>query len=139
VTPVLLDTGCIVALLDRSERHHRHCVEVVNEVTAPLITCEAVVAESCYLLRNLPGALGAVLANVEQGTFQIPFRLDEIAGAVKALLHKYRQVPMDLADGCLVVLADRLDTNRILTLDADFTVYRWRRTRTFENLLTVNG
>jgi predicted nucleic acid-binding protein len=137
VTPVLLDTGCIVAMLDRSERHHRHCVEVVSEVKSPLITCEAVVAESCYLLRNLPGAPAAVLANVEQGIFQIPFRLDEIAGTVKGLLHKYRQLPIDLADACLVAAAERLGTARILTLDSDFGIYRWRRTRPLENLLTI--
>jgi predicted nucleic acid-binding protein len=48
--PVLLDTGCIVALLDRSETHHAQCVEVVTRMEAPLVTCEAVIAESCDLL-----------------------------------------------------------------------------------------
>ena len=65
--PVLLDTGVVVALLDRSERHHVACVEAVTELAAPLVTCEAVVAEACYLLRHLRGAPDAVLANVERG------------------------------------------------------------------------
>ena len=133
--PVLVDTGCIVALLDRSERHHEHCVEVVTQLSAPLVTCDAVIAESCYLLRALRGAVDAVLRNVEQGVFRLPFRLDASAGAVRRLLRRYRNVPMDLADGCLVVMADELDTGDILTLDSDFKVYRWRRSRKFHNLL----
>ena len=56
MNPVLLDTGCIVALLDRSERYHTQCAEVVTSLQEPLMTCEAVIAESCYLLRRLPGA-----------------------------------------------------------------------------------
>ena len=133
--PVLIDTGCIVALLDRSERHHEHCVEVVTQLSAPLVTCDAVIAESCYLLRSLHGAADAVLRNVDSGVFRLPFRLDTSAGAVRRLLRRYRNVPMDLADGCLVLMADELDTGDILTLDSDFKVYRWRRSRRFHNLL----
>lgn len=71
--PVLLDTGVIVALLDRSEQYHAACADVISNVEAPLITCEAVISESCYLLRNLPGASEAVIDNVIAGIFQIPF------------------------------------------------------------------
>lgn len=132
MTPVLLDTGCIVALLDRSERHHKACVEAISEVGGPLVTCEAVVAEACWLLRGIRGAPDAVLKNVEEGVFSIPFPLSSIAGAVRTLVRKYAKLPMDLADACLVALADELDTGRILTLDSDFRTYRWRRTRRFE-------
>jgi predicted nucleic acid-binding protein len=135
VKPVLLDTGCIVALLDRSERHHARCVEVVTELTAPLVTCEAVIAESCYVLRRLTGAPAAVLANIQAGVFRVGFRLDASADAVGRLLSRYRSVPMDLADACLVQMADELETGDILTLDVDFDVYRWRRNRKFTNLL----
>src|SRR5260370_33126755 len=61
VKPALLDTGVIVALLDRSEQFHQACSETVRNLEAPLVTCEAVIAESCYLLRNLPGAPEAVI------------------------------------------------------------------------------
>ena len=133
--PILVDTGCIVALLDRSERHHKSCVETVTELAAPLVTCDAVIAESCYLLRSLKGAPEAVLQNVENGVFRLPFRLDASADAVRRLLRRYRDVPMDLADGCLVQMADELDTADILTLDSDFEIYRWRRSHRFHNLL----
>lgn len=134
MTPVLLDTGCIVALMDRSERHHRRCAEAVASVGGPLVTCEAVVAEACYLLRALPGASDAVLENVERGVFEIPFRLDRSSRSVRALMKRYASVPMDFADACLVHLADELDVGRILTLDGDFAVYRWRKSRPFERL-----
>lgn len=139
MTPVLLDTGVIVALLDRSERHHVVCASVVQELAAPMVTCEAVIAEACYLLRRLPGAAKAVLDNVEAGTFAIPFSLRESADAVAKLMVKYRDVPMDLADACLVTLATQLDTGKILTLDSDFSAYRWKARRAFEMLMPVSA
>jgi len=132
LTPVLIDTGCIVALLDRSERHHRACVEAVSAVQAPLVTCEAVIAESCYLVRRIPGAVEAVLKNVERGSFQIPFRLTEHSARVSQLVTRYANVPMDFADGCLVALATAYGTGRILTIDSDFSIYRWGNNRPFE-------
>ena len=135
MTPVLLDTGCIVAMLDRSERHHEACTEAVSTLTAPLVTCEAVIAEACWLLRGVTGAAGAILHNVEDGVFGIPFALAPAAPAIRALMKKYAKVPMDLADACLVNLADALGTGRILTLDSDFRIYRWRKSRRFELLV----
>ena len=137
MTPVLIDTGCIVALLDRSERHHRACAEAVSSIQAPLVTCEAVIAESCYLLRKIPGAVEAVLKNVERGSFQIPFRLTEQAAQVSQLITRYANVPMDLADGCLVALATAYGSGRILTLDSDFLIYRWGKDRPFELVLEL--
>jgi predicted nucleic acid-binding protein len=137
VKSILVDTGVIVALLDRSERHHQRCVEAVDDLTAPLVTCEPVIAEACYLLRSLPDAQQAILVNVERGVFQVPFRLDTETAAVRALLKKYRTQPMDLADACLVCLATRLDTGKILTLDSDYSFYRWGKNRPFENLVDI--
>jgi predicted nucleic acid-binding protein len=135
VKPVLLDTGVIVALLDRSERNHAHCVSAVRDLRRPLVTCEAVVAECCFLLRHLPRAAEAVLQNVVSGAFQIPFQLPPAADGVRRLMRKYRDVPIDLADACLIHLAEQLLVGEILTLDQDFTVYRWGRNRTFRLLV----
>lgn len=134
---VLLDTSVIVALLVRSEREHSNVVEVVSALDAPLVTCEAVIAEACYLVRDLSGAPDAILENVARGVFAVPFRLEAEASALGALMKKYRTVPMDLADACLVRLAEIIGTGRILTLDSDFDVYRWQRTRRFDRLVTV--
>lgn len=135
MTPILLDTGVIVALLDRSERHHLACANAVRTATAPLVTCEAVIAESCYLLRGFPGASEAILENVRSGTFQIPFQLSNCAVSIQRLFRKYRDRQMDLADACLVHLAGELQTGDILTLDRDFEIYRWGVNRRFRPLL----
>lgn len=135
--PVLLDTGVIVALLDRSERHHRQCISVVQELERPLATCEAVIAESCYLLRRLSGAAETILENVERGIFHVPFQLVSSAPQVRAALRKYRDVSADFADACLIHLASQLDTGDILTLDRDFESYRWNRTRPFRLLVPL--
>lgn len=133
--PVLLDTGCIVALLDRSELHHVQCAGVMTALEAPLVTCEAVIAEACYLLRGVKGAPAAVLENVEKGAFLIPYRLNDNAARLIRLMKKYANVPMDLADACLVDLAGQYESGRILTLDGDFRLYRWGRNRPFEPLI----
>lgn len=136
--PVLVDTGVIVALLDRSERCHARCVDAMDGLERPMVTCEAVIAESCYLLRGLPGAPETVLQNVERGVFQIPFQLSRSAVPVRSIMRKYRDLPSDFADACLIHLADELNTEDILTLDGDFKFYRWRRNRTFRLLVTLD-
>lgn len=133
--PILLDPGVIVSLLDRSERNHAVCVEAVEIATVPLITCEAVITESCYLLRRQAGAVEAILENVKTGVFQIPLRLSDAAATLQRLFRKYRDREMDLADACLVHLAGELETGDILTLDGDFEVYRWGANKPFHLLL----
>lgn len=135
--PVLVDSGFIVALLDRRDRRHSECAAAIRSVDRPFVTCEAVISESCYLLRRVPGASLAVLANVEEGRFEIPFCFAGVISTIRAIMHKYRDVPADFADACLIYMADELDTGDILTLDSDFVSYRWRRTRPFELLISV--
>ena len=129
--PLLLDTGVIVALLDRTEKTHSACAEAVHSSEAPLITCEAVIGEACYLLRNLPGASEAVIENVAAGNFQIPFQISLGAAGIRHIFRKYRDRKIDLADACLIRMADEFETGEILTLDKDFQVYRWRRNKPF--------
>ena len=132
--PVLLDTGVIVALLDRSESFHKTCARTVREVEAPLVTCEAVITESCYLLRNLSGAPEAVIENIAAGIFQVPFQLSRDTAGVKQVLRKYKDRKIDLADACLIRLADQFGTADILTLDQDFAIYRWGKNKPFRVL-----
>ncbi len=135
--PVLLDTGVILALLDLRERAHAHCSHVLENLRRPLVTCEAVIAESCYLLRRRPDAVGAILANVESGFFAVPFQVSRSASQIQAILYKYRDTPADFADACLIHMANELNTGDILTLDSDFAHYRWRRTRSFRLLIPL--
>ena len=136
--PVLLDTGVIVALLDRSENAHQECAKSILEFQAPIITCEAVIAESCYLLRHLAGASEAVIDNVAAGIFQIPCQISMEAAGIKQILRKYRDRKIDLADACLILLAGEFETADVLTLDNDFAIYRWGKNRPFHILLDLN-
>ena len=135
--PVLLDAGVVVTLLHRKATRHAECVRVVSDLDRPLVTCEAVISESCHLLRGVPDAPEAVLANIEQGLFQIPFQLGGAAARIREIMHKYRNLPASFADACLISLADDLNTGDILTLDSDFIAYRWRKTRPFELLIPL--
>ena len=136
--PVLLDTGVIVALLDRSERHHKSCQAALEAAAGPLVTCEAVIAESCYLLRSLPGAPEAILENVVAGTFQIPFQLSRCASQIHRVLRKYQDREVDFADACLIHLASEFHTGQILTLDHDFEIYRWSGNKPFQLLISLS-
>ncbi len=139
MTPVLLDTGVIVALLDRDERRHAECAAVLESMDAPLVTCEAVIAEACYLTRRLRGAPEAILKNVAGGTFEIPLRLTDCADAVQRILRKYRDREVDLADACLVHLAGELRSGDILTLDRNFLVYRWGGNHPFRPVIALGS
>ena len=138
MSPVLLDSSVVVALLDRGERYHERCAAAVQGLESPLVTCEAVVAESCYLLRRLPPAVDAILENVARGVFQIPFQLSRTAAEVVPIMRKYRDVPADLADACLIYVAGQLGVGKILTLDHDFENYRWGRGKPFHFLISLD-
>jgi predicted nucleic acid-binding protein len=138
VKPVLLDTGVIVALLQRGSERHAECVHAVSNLSRPLVTCEAVITEGCHILRRFPGAPEAVLANLAQGEFEIPFAASEAVSSVRTIMRKYRDVPASFADACLIYMADALETGDILTLDSGFVTYRWRKTKPFELLIGAN-
>ncbi len=140
MNPILLDTSMIVGLLDRTDAGHRLCVdalELPDLVYRPMVTCEAVVSESCFLLSPVAGAAEKVLQNLEQGMFQIGFQLAAHAGAIENLMRTHADTPIDFADACLIQMAEELNTGDILTLDGDFNHYRWRKTRHFNLLIPI--
>lgn len=75
------------------------------------------------------------MANVEEGIFQVPLKLADSSAAIRLLMRKYCDVPASLADACLIRLAEELNTGDILTLDSDFRLYRWRKTKPFQLVL----
>ncbi len=126
---VLLDAGPLVAFLDRREREHERVVGVMQGLPAPLVTVEPVLTEACFLLRGVPGGARAVLQLVRDGLLVVPFRVADEAQALEELLQKYADVPMSLADACLVRAAELHRGARVFTLDSDFHVYRLHRRR----------
>jgi predicted nucleic acid-binding protein len=121
---VLVDTGPIVAFLNSRDRYHEWSKEAFAEIDAPILSCEAVLSEACFLLRNARGGTEAVLKLVERGLVRLPFRLEAESASVRRLLSRYSNVPMSLADACLVRLSEQVSASVLLTLDRDFRFYR---------------
>lgn len=124
MTEAIVDTGPLVALFDRAEQHHRWVAERFDELDAPLLVCEPVLAEAMYLLARYPKAQDAVLELLENGALSVAFRIDEHIGPLRKLMKKYRDTPMSLADACIVHMSEIHDRHAVLTLDSDFLVYR---------------
>jgi predicted nucleic acid-binding protein len=121
---VIIDTGPLVALVNQRERHHAWAHEQFKFIRPPALTCELVIAEAAYLLRDFPKGVDSLLQLVERGHLTIPFHLADELAAVGRLMKKYASVPMSLADACLVRMAELHTTSAVLTLDSDFHTYR---------------
>ena len=122
---VLVDTGPLVSLLDRSDPYHLRCRETFSSLDDSLVTVWPVVTEAMYLLRAYWQAQDALWEMIESGAVQVvPLGIDDIP-RMRELMRKYRDLPMDLADAGLVRVAERERLRRIFTLDRrDFQVYR---------------
>jgi predicted nucleic acid-binding protein len=121
---VLVDTGPIVAFLNSRDRYHEWSKETFAGIESPVLSCEAVLSEACFLLRNAQGGGEAVLKLVDRGLVRLPFHLDAETGPIRRLLSRYSNVPMSLADACLVRMSEQVLDSVLLTLDRDFKVYR---------------
>ncbi|QOC23893.1 PIN domain-containing protein [Wenzhouxiangella sp. AB-CW3] len=121
---ILLDTGPLVAFLHAGDTYHEWAREQFSQLEAPLLTCEAVIAESCHLLRRIPNAPHRVLELIQRGSIEIALSLQQENAAITSLLRRYDDRPASLADICLVRLSEIHDPSIVLTLDSDFYVYR---------------
>jgi predicted nucleic acid-binding protein len=135
---VLIDAGPLVAYLSPRDNHHSWAVETLENVAPPIVTCEPVLTEACFLVaRNrLPATV--VLEPVERGRIRIGLRIEEEMAAIGALMRRYANVPMSLADACLVRLAEIMDMP-ICTLDRNFEVYRAHRRRNLDLIMPPGG
>ena len=130
----LTDTGALVALLDRRQTDHARCVAALSAITLPMVTTWPVFAEAMYLLARNTGARG------RDSLWRLVFTERLLLAALSAsatersaaLMTKYADRPMDLADATLVALAEERDERQIFTLDNVFTVYRLHGRTKFE-------
>ena len=124
---ILADTGPLVAFLDRSDRDHIWAKRMFSEITRPLLTCEAVIAESLFLLRRGGLEPDGLLNLISRGLLIPQFDLNKEISAIQQMMKSYRNVPMSLADACLVRMAEVFPESKVMTLDSDFLVYRKSR------------
>ncbi|MGC9524903.1 MAG: type II toxin-antitoxin system VapC family toxin [Limnospira sp.] len=103
---IIVDTGPLVSLLNKRDSCHEWVKEELATVKPPLLTCEAVISEACFLLQRLYNGQEAVISLLNNGTIQIPFHLNEEIASIKKLLMRYQSVPMSLADACIVRMAE---------------------------------
>ena len=131
----LLDTGPLVALLDKDDQNHQRATSLFAEIQAPFVTCEAVLSEACFLIGKASRAAPEwVLQLGQQGFYRIAFDLKSHEASLRSLLKKYRSRPISLADACLIRLAEIQNESRIVTFDSDFQIYRWAKNKRFEIL-----
>lgn len=119
----LVDTGALLALLDRDDRWHRRCTAAFAELHLPLATSAAVLAELFHLLR--PHEHGAAWGLLRSGAVTVLAIGDGDLSELEALMERYRDRPMDFADATLVHLARRESLATVFTIDHDdFETYR---------------
>ena len=130
---LLLDTGAFVALADRSERRHPDCVAVLDGWSGSIVTTEAVLTETLYLVGPRWQAQKVCLEFVLRGAFVLVPPSQASLKRVSVLMEKYRNVPMDYADATLVALGEELGADQVFTLDRHgFSAYRLLQRKAFQ-------
>lgn len=135
---ILLDTGPLVAFINPRDNFHGWAVTEWGTSSLPLLTCEAVITEACFLLRNIYRGEDEVMNLLEMEILHIPFCLRDEISTIRQLLTRYQSVPMSLADACLVRMAELHSDYPVLTLDSDFSIYRKNRDRPIATITPPN-
>lgn len=133
---ILIDSGPLIALFDSSDKYHSKVIEFIRHNKLPLITTIASITETLHLLDFNRNAQIDFLEWVSRGGVEIQNIENSDFQQLKDLTEKYRDLPMDFADSCLVLLAEKLGLNTIATIDRDFTIYRIKGKKKFKTILT---
>jgi predicted nucleic acid-binding protein len=133
---MLCDTGPLVAIIDRSDKNHARCLQVLATLLTPLLTTWPCFTEAMYLLARYGGqpAQDTLWGYVEDGIITFHISSEAEQRQMRVLMQKYRDTPMDLADASLVAAAHVLNVTRIFTTDSDFYVYQIGGIKPFEVL-----
>jgi predicted nucleic acid-binding protein len=135
----LIDTGAILALLDRTDRWHAACVETFGELRMPLLTSEAVLTELFHLVGENRHEIETAWRFLSSGAITMAAIEDSELPQIHALMSRYADRPMDFADATLVYLAKRESLSTIFTVDHDFNIYRIEGRRRFRVLPSNPG
>jgi len=124
MTRIIVDTGPLVAYFNRRDRWHRWAADQMAALNPPLLTCEPVITEACFLIQRAGGRPADLIRKITQRSLEIAIDLEEDASGIESLMQRYADTPMSLADACLVRLTERFPDCRLFTLDSDFEHYR---------------
>jgi uncharacterized protein len=120
----LLDTGPLLSYLDADDRFHDWVCQQWRALTPPLIVCEPVLTEVVFLMKNQGVDLDSLWELLRRDILEVDFDMQEDFEQVSALMRRYANLPMDLADACIVRMAEKRQNVRVFTLDSDFRIYR---------------
>ena len=120
----LLDTGPLVSFLASGLEHHKWATEEWKQFRPPLVTCEPVLTEAAFLLKREGRDTDPLFALLDRGVIRIGLCIQDEQADLRALMRRYRNRPMSLADACLVRLSEIHAAAEVLTLDSDFRIYR---------------
>ncbi len=130
VKRVIIDSGPIVAFLNKEDKYHDWAITQFSRLNPPFLTCEPVISEVCFLLRHTDNGAQNTLILLERELIQIPFKLETEIRIIMKLIDKYKNIPMSLADACLVRMSEQIADSSICTLDSDFKIYRKEKRKT---------
>lgn len=119
----IADTGFLVAFANRRDRYFPWAYALASRVREPLLTCEAVLAESAHHL----GSSALVLRMLETGLIEVAFDIRSHMGKLGELAAKYADHQPDLADLCLICMSSLYPAHPVITVDAEFLIYRRER------------
>ena len=123
--------------MSKSDKFHQWAKVELSKINPPLLTCEAVVVESCFLLKSTYGVVDLIFSLLRTKQITIPFSLTNEMAEVEVLMKRYENVPMSLADACLVRMSELIPGSVILTLDSDFRIYRKNRNEAIDLIIPV--
>lgn len=131
---IVLDTGPLVALLNRRDAFHTWSVEQASKLSPPFFTCEAVIAEAHFLLTGVHQGNNRLIDLLASGRLDLTFSFARQSKRVGELMRAYAGVPMSFADACLVCMAEE-QASTVFTLDGDFRIYRKNRNELIELII----
>jgi uncharacterized protein len=131
---MLIDAGPLVSLCDRKQPTHARCRAVLEAAASPVVSTWACFTEAMYLVGRIGGfnLQQHLWALIDRGVMRLHQHGEVECRQMAAVMQRYRNVPMDLADASLVITAETLADRRIFTLDTDFRIYRLADGGTFE-------
>lgn len=139
--PLILDTGFFIALFSQKDRHHTKALALRSTIDKRrCITTWPVMTEVCHLLQKFaPHKVSRFLVLLQDGVIEISGLTTHNLPQIISLFEKYGDLPIDLADASLVILAEELSSGEIVSTDQrDFQTYRWKNTRPFRNLMELD-